>query len=85
MTEDSTFSFFFSLGECFNYRVASSLTTSVQMSPSKFAAFVEYGFSEKRKKGGKKHIVLIVRGQDSVLQVFPQLLLFFFSYFKHVM
>lgn len=44
------------------------------MSASKFTAFVEYGFSEK---GKKKHIVLIVSGQDSVLQVSPELLFFF--------
>lgn len=81
MTEDSSFFFFFSLGECFNYRVASSLTTSVQMSASEFAACVEYGFSKKEKK---KYIVFIVTGQGSVLQHpyisgFSQLHFFFFS------
>lgn len=78
MTEDSTFSFFFSLGECFNYRVASSLTTSVQMSPSKFAAFVEYGFSEKR--GKKSTLSLLLAGRIAFCKFLPSFFFFFFFF-----
>lgn len=76
----------FSLGECFNYRVASSLTTSVQMSVQSSLLYAEDSSFSRRRRG--KKIVLCSSLGDRVLlyrnpgfQVTPSLFFFFFSFF----
>lgn len=60
----------FSQGECFNYRVASSLTTSVQMSVQSSPLFVEESSSKTKQKKETKnvYIMLIVRQQNIVIR-----------------
>lgn len=79
MTEDSTFSFF-------PPPWVSALITGLLLAlPHLYkchpqsSLLLENMVSLKKERGKKKDIVLIVSGQDGILQVSPQLLLLFFS------
>ena len=64
LSKDDRRSHLFSQGECFNYSVASSLNTSVQVSVQSSGFFVvENSLKKKRKKN-----LLIVRQRNIVMQ-----------------
>lgn len=74
----------FSLGECFNYRVASSPTTSVQMSVQSSLLYAEDSSFIKKEKREKKIVLCSSLGDGILLyrnpgfQVTPSFLFFFF-------